>query len=264
MNETPKLHPMRTLKSKFVNRVPGVRRTALWVAAMVLRNAPVEHCPAFWAELLEVKVPRSVHPNPAKSPEGGSNIRIIFELLRRTVQVPGDIAECGVFRGSSLLATGLFVKQHGLRKSVMGFDSFEGFGESIALDLQLGGQTSVDKQVGGFNETSVELILERIERLGLEHVVRVHKGFFSDTLPAYSRADFSFVHLDCDIYQSYKECLEFFYPRLSSTGIILFDEYNDPPWPGCNLAVDEFFADKPERPIEIESDNYQKWYIIKV
>lgn len=33
--------------------------------------------------------------------------------------------------------------------------------------------------------------------------------------------------------------------------------------PGCNLAIDEFLADKPERPIEIEIDNFQKWYIQK-
>jgi hypothetical protein len=45
--------------------------------------------------------------------------------------------------------------------------------------------------------------------------------------------------------------------------VILFDEYNDPPWPGCNLAIDQFLADKPERPVEIERDNFQKWYIRK-
>ena len=43
--------------------------------------------------------------------------------------------------------------------------------------------------------------------------------------------------------------------------IILFDEYNDAPWPGCNKAVDEFLRDKPETPQEIEIDNYQKWFI---
>jgi hypothetical protein len=31
-----------------------------------------------------------------------------------------------------------------------------------------------------------------------------------------------------------------------------------PPLPGCNKAVDEFLADKPEKPIAIESDRFQK------
>ena len=67
-------------------------------------------------------------------------------------------------------------------------------------------------------------------------------GYFRDTLQEFSELRFSFVHLDCDIYASYMECLEFFYPRLAPGGIILLDEYNDPPWPGCNKAVDEFLT----------------------
>jgi hypothetical protein len=58
---------------------------------------------------------------------------------------------------------------------------------------------------------------------------------------------FSFVHLDCDIYESYKQCLEFFYLRLTPGAIVLFDEYNDPEWLGCTVAVDEFFSRWPER-----------------
>jgi O-methyltransferase len=272
MSETPEPPMRRSLKSWLANHIPGVRCSALWavsrsalLAASIkdFRSTPVERCPTFWAYLLGIQVPRSVRRQPAKTPTGGPNINIIIELLRQTADVSGDVAECGVYRGSSLLAIGLFVKQHGLRKTVLGFDSFEGFGESIAFDIQIGGQTTGVTRVGGFKETSYELVLELIKRLGLEHVVQLRKGFFSDTLPAYSRSILSFVHLDCDIYHSYKECLDFFYPRLSSGGIILFDEYNDPSWPGCNLAVDQFLADKPERPIEIESGNYQKWYIIK-
>jgi hypothetical protein len=45
--------------------------------------------------------------------------------------------------------------------------------------------------------------------------------------------------------------------------VFLFDEYNDPPWPGCNKAVDEVLSDKPEKPMEIESEGFQKWYIRK-
>ena len=30
-----------------------------------------------------------------------------------------------------------------------------------------------------------------------------------------------------------------------------------------NLAVDEFLADKPEKPVVIQMDNYEKYYIQK-
>jgi hypothetical protein len=62
---------------------------------------------------------------------------------------------------------------------------------------------------------------------------------------------------------SYKQTLTYFYPRISRGGVILFDEYNDPPWPGCKIAVDEFLADKPEKPVPITMDNYQKYFIEK-
>jgi hypothetical protein len=52
--------------------------------------------------------------------------------------------------------------------------------------------------------------------------------------------------------------------RIWCPGIILVDEYNDPPWPGCNKAVDEFLMDKPEVLERIESDNYEKWFFAKI
>ncbi len=46
-------------------------------------------------------------------------------------------------------------------------------------------------------------------------------------------------------------------------GIILVDEYNDPPWPGCNKAVDEFLIGKPETLKETDNDNQVKYFIQK-
>ena len=58
-------------------------------------------------------------------------------------------------------------------------------------------------------------------------------------------------------------CLDFFYPRMVPGGIILFDEYNDPAWPGANRAVDKFFANLPEQPESIVRDNFEKWFVVK-
>jgi hypothetical protein len=46
-------------------------------------------------------------------------------------------------------------------------------------------------------------------------------------------------------------------------GIVLFDEYSDPPWPDCNQAVDEFLSDAPEKLQMLQMNNYQKWYLVK-
>jgi hypothetical protein len=160
--------------------------------------------------------------------------------------------------------TAIFLQQKKINKHVFGFDSFQGFDESVEKDIALGGSKDEQRKVGGFSQTSEELVSGKLRLFGVEQGVTLVPGYFRDSLVACSSNRFSFVHLDCDTYDSYKECLSFFYPRLNRGGIILFDEYNDPAWPGCNLAIDEYLADKPEKPQRIERDNFQKFYIEKV
>jgi hypothetical protein len=46
-------------------------------------------------------------------------------------------------------------------------------------------------------------------------------------------------------------------------GIILFDEYNDSPWPGCNQAVDEFLVATSLKLEPITRDNYEKYLVVR-
>jgi hypothetical protein len=184
-------------------------------------------------------------------------------LLRQTLQVDGEVAECGVYRGATLITVGLYLAETGTAKTLYGLDSFEGFDEGVEHDIQLKGAADSEKRRGGFSSTSYEELLNRLKTYGLDRKVFLIKGYFEHTLKCLSARRFSFVHLDCDIYQSYKQCLEFFYPRLNAGGIILVDEYNDPPWPGCNKAVDEFLQGRRETLQMICRDNYQKYYIVK-
>jgi hypothetical protein len=222
------------------------------------RNRPIRSWPAVTALLYDIKVPKAV-----RAKAGGANINILFDLLDKTLSVAGDVAECGVFRGRTLVPMGVYLVQNGSPKHIFGFDSFEGFDDAVNVDVQLGGQASKDKHVAAFNETSVQFVQAKLTRFGLGNATLV-KGFFRDTLLQHANRRFSFVHLDCDIYESYKECLAFFYPRTNPGGVILFDEYKDPRWPGCTKAIDEFLADKPEKPVLVSREKRQKYYVQKV
>jgi hypothetical protein len=91
------------------------------------------------------------------------------------------------------------------------------------------------------------MVERKVRRFRLNNIHFV-PGYFGVSFPRFDpNVRFSFAHLDVNLYGSYKDCLEFFYLRMVSGGVILFDEYNDPGWPGCNRAVDEFLADKPEK-----------------
>jgi hypothetical protein len=227
------------------------------------RSRPVSNWPKWASDLLEINTPANLPRKVTLSAAGGSDINIILALLDRTREVPGDVAECGVFKGSSLASIALYLRNNRLAKHVFGLDSFQGFDESVQKDIALGGAADVEKRVGGFEATSLAGVTAKLAGLGLLDAVTLIPGYFAETLQKLSERKFSFVHLDCDIYDSYRQTLEFFYHRMSFGGIILLDEYDDPPWPGCNLAVDEFLADKREKPVVIQMDNYEKYYIQK-
>lgn len=241
-----------------------LRRSIRPVVARVYRSHPIKDWPRWAAELLEVNTPATLPHKPSLSATGGSSVNIILDLLRRTRNVPGDVAECGVFKGGSLCAIALHLRASRITKHAFGLDSFRGFDQSVSKDIALGGAANAEKRIGGFDGTSLGHVRAKLARLGLRDAVTLVPGYFFETLVTLPAKNFSFVHLDCDVYDSYKQALTFFYPKMSPGGIILLDEYNDPPWPGCNLAVDEFLADKPEKPIVIAMDNYEKFYIEKL
>ena len=84
-----------------------------------------------------------------------------------------------------------------------------------------------------------------------------------------SENDESFLHLDVDLYQSYKDCLEFFYPKLLKGGIVTFDEYTvdyelkkKKGWSfsGAKTAIDEF-VEKNNLKLKHHSTGFK--YIVK-
>ncbi len=98
-----------------------------------------------------------------------------------------------------------------LGKIVFGFDSFEEFGETLVVNLDLGGPALVDKHPGGFAGTSFERVNCKLKLFGLRTSARLVPGYFEESLSEVADRTFSFVHLDCDLYRSYNttgaECL---------------------------------------------------------
>jgi O-methyltransferase len=239
------------------------RHVLCQMAAPLATRLPVRVWPAWLGDLYGIKVPTNLRRNETPSPAGSANINIVLDLIDEVSAIDGDLAECGVYRGATLVTTGLYLRQGEADRRVYGFDSFEGFDASVEFDLKLAGAEDGQKVTGGFADTSHELIQKKLALLGLAERVQLIKGYFRDTLPAAAETRYAFVHLDCDLYESYRDCLAYFYERMNPHGIILLDEYDDPPWPGCNLAVDEFLRGRSERLETIERNNYIKRFIRK-
>jgi len=146
--------------------------------------------------------------------------------------IPGNAAEVGVYRGG----TARIIAKCTNNKLVHLFDTFSGL---PAPD------SSIDRhKKGDFSDTSLEEVKHYLKNC--KNIVW-HPGFFPETTKGINET-YSFVHIDVDIYESVKDCLEHFYDRLAGGGVIILDDYKWPATPGVAKAVDEFFVNKPEKP----------------
>ncbi len=195
-----------------------------------------------------------------RSQDEVKRVLYFYRLLDMVRNVEGDIAECGVGWGGSLIWW-IFFCQTSTPRNIWGFDSFEGFPQPGPEDI---GFRNPQK---GQWKTSREAVFSLLEEAGfdskflIDHVKLV-KGFFSDTLSHYSGESIALLHLDCDLYQSYKDCLNLLWPKVSVGGVVAFDEYNDPKWPGATRAIDEFFSGRRERITEDKISG--KYYVLKI
>jgi O-methyltransferase len=193
-----------------------------------------------------------------------------FYTLRRIVEkmAPqgGLFAECGVYRGATLLGMAHTLRAQGTASyQIVGFDSFEGFPEPVEEDALPNRSYHPRALKGYFGDTSLDELKSRVSALGLEQQVTLVKGYFEETLSAWGDRQFSVVHIDCDLYQSYLTCLDFFYPRMVPGGHIVFDEYDfiADVYPGAQKAIDEFLADKPEKITGFPESPIPRYFIVK-
>ena len=163
-------------------------------------------------------------------------LRYLAFLLEKTVyeQVRGNVIECGVYRGGSLVELGLTLKRLNCGKVCYGIDTFEGhpYTDEGTIHVQ-----------GHLKDTSYARVKDVLQHLRLDNV-KLLKGRFSEIFPSLQQETFCFAHLDCDLYRSYKECLSFLYPRMSRGGILFFDDYNSSNAPKCNKAIEGFIRKK--------------------
>ena len=192
----------------------------------------------------------------------GSLWRCLYFLdqLTRVRDIEGDIVECGVSVGHGALLFLLLSEYLGVQRTYYGFDSFEGFPDPAPED----GTTPITGKDFWANppETVLRVLRDgRISEQTIRDRVRLVKGFFDKTLASYD-GRIALLHLDGDLYESYKVSLETLYDKVAKGGIIMFDEYADPRWTGARRAIDEFFADKPE-PVLPHHKSTWKYYVVK-
>jgi O-methyltransferase len=162
----------------------------------------------------------------------------IWQMASHAASLEGDFMEAGVFQGGTAKMLRILAGKTG--KTLHLFDSFEG--------MEVADET-LDRHVSGdFSDTSLEGVQSVV---GIPDYVHFHKGWVPQTFTGLEDRKFCFAHIDLDLHDGVRDTLEFIYPRMPKGGVIVSDDYGFASCPGARRAVDEFFADKPEKPLAL-------------
>jgi O-methyltransferase len=176
--------------------------------------------------ILKVRSERDMFVIPAEAAQ-------LVCALEAVHKIPGDLAEVGVGPGG----TAKLIASSAPDRTLHLFDTFEGLPQPGDTDS------------GRFRTGQYRFELEHVRRYLDGCNVRFHKGLFPATAVSLSDVRFAFVHLDGDLYETTKEGLKWFYPRMTPGGILICHDFTSSE--GVNRAFNEFFADKPEPYLEL-------------
>ena len=170
----------------------------------------------------------------------------LVELVKSIRSLSGNTCECGVYRGvgSALICKALEgTYRDGDRHYA--FDSFEGLPEPTSGDRIRSGRSVWKKGHLYCPHETVQEFLKEFPHCQIE------KGWIPQTLSKVEDETFRLMHLDVDLMEPTRACLDFFYPRMVSGGLMVFDDYGSGSCRGVRAAIDEFFRDRSEQVVEL-------------
>lgn len=195
---------------------------------------------ALLKNLLKEKYTGKNWPKDADTMIGYKRLTNIEYCVKQIVtnHIPGDMIETGVWRGGACIyMRALLDILDEKEKTVWLADSFEGlpppdpenYPEDLGLNLNLQPELSV----------SLEEVMDNFAKYNLlDNRVKSLKGWFKETLPTAPVQKLSLLRLDGDLYESTMDALFYLYPKLSTGGFCIIDDWGA--IPACKKAVEDY------------------------
>ena len=170
----------------------------------------------------------------------------MYEIFKKVLPVKGSVVECGVFRGFGLMSwakLSTILEPENLTRRIYGFDTFDGFPEVGVEDAnQFRPASEGDLRSDSYSEL-LRIIDEYDRDRFLGHIPKVEivKGDIAQTVPKFLETHphlvVSLLFIDCDLYDPTLVALKNFVPRMPRGSLLVFDELDNPIWPGETRAV---------------------------
>jgi O-methyltransferase len=163
--------------------------------------------------------------------------------------IDGDIVECGVWRGGSMLAAARSLLEQADRgRTLWLYDTFSGMPEPALVDRRSSDGVSAADLLAAADRTTDLWAVSGLDEV--KHTmslcnypadrIRYIEGRVEDTIPHTIPERIALLRLDTDWYESTLHELRHLLPRVSPGGILLVDDYGH--WQGARRAVDEYLA----------------------
>lgn len=186
-----------------------------------------------------------------------------LEIYQQIIDLPGDILEFGVYKGSSIVRLLSFrdLSENASSRKVFGFDIFGKFPEELELESDRKFVQQFEG-AGGYGISRDELD-SHLQRKGFRNYELIEGDILQTTreyLQKNSSGKIALLHIDVDVYEPTKVILESLWHRVVKGGILMLDDYGTVE--GETRAVDEFFKGQDVL-IRKPKYNYIPSYIIK-
>ena len=160
----------------------------------------------------------------------------LMQLCNNSLSLKGDIAECGTFHGLSAFQISQIIKRNNSDKKFHIFDSFEGLSK-IEKEDDINKDEQTNEQLEKQFAYGEDLVRNNLKQFNF---VNYYKGWIPERFHEVENKEFSFVHIDVDLYRPIMDSIDFFYSRLVEKGIMVFDDYGyTAQFPGAKKAVDK-------------------------
>lgn len=190
-----------------------------------------------------------------------------YDFFRMVLDRPGDIVECGVFKGAGLLTWLKFLQIHtpGSARRVVGFDTFDAFAPANGAHDARAVTAFLEETT--HRGTTPASLLAAIAAAGIDpRRAELVAGDIGLTAAAYARSNPGFrialLHMDLDLGDPTFAALQALWPRVIPGGVVVFDEYAAPRWSESD-GVDRFFAGSGVRLRTLAHARTPTAYVIK-
>lgn len=164
--------------------------------------------------------------------------------------IAGDIVECGVWKGGSMMAVAETLKNLKNTSRVLYlYDTFEGMSEPTEHDKTYYGESASALLETDHNKeknlvwaySTLEAVQQAMNSTGYPSGnIKYVKGKVEDTIPNIISQKIAVLRLDTDWYESTYHELIYLFPLLVQGGVLILDDYGH--WQGARKAVDEYVA----------------------